>query len=184
MTVKLFHFSENKSIERFDARPVEFPSRRANGKEWLNGPLVWAIDDWHQAMYLFPRDCPRILIWRTTKTIAKDADQYFSDTQARMLVYIEKSWLARVSSASLYRYELPTTTFESLDDAGMWVSQFDVVPIEKKYINNLTKKLEQENVMLRVLDDLTPLKDIWNSTLHASGIRLRNARNWEHQDCS
>jgi hypothetical protein len=29
-----------------------------------------------------------------------------------------------------------------------------------------------------MLDDLTPLKEVWQSSLHASGIRLRNARGW------
>jgi len=53
------------------------------------------------------------------------------------------------------------------------------MPIEKKRIDNLPEKLDEENVTLRILDDLTPLKGIWNSTLHASGIRLRNAQNWQ-----
>jgi hypothetical protein len=40
--------------------------------DWLNGPLVWAIDAWHQPMYLFPRDCPRILYWPLATTNAAD----------------------------------------------------------------------------------------------------------------
>ncbi|HMG50328.1 MAG TPA: hypothetical protein VK597_07005, partial [Inquilinus sp.] len=61
--MRLFHFSDDPAIERFEPRPVRVPSARPAGREWLNGPLVWAIDDAHQMLYLFPRDCPRILAW-------------------------------------------------------------------------------------------------------------------------
>jgi cyclic pyranopterin phosphate synthase len=33
-------------------------------------------------------------------------------------------------------------------------------------------------VDLRVVDSLLPLKPLWETTLHTSGIRLRNAREW------
>ena len=66
----LFHFSCDPAIELFVPRAVRTPAKRPLGHEWLNGPLVWAIDDWHQPMYLFPRDCPRILLWRTPSTVA------------------------------------------------------------------------------------------------------------------
>lgn len=52
---RLFHFGERSDIEIFVPRPVTIPAKRAEGMDWLNGPLVWAIDDWHQPMYLFPR---------------------------------------------------------------------------------------------------------------------------------
>ena len=57
---RLYHFSDDPSITRFVPRPVLVPATRPPGSDWLNGPLVWAIDEWHQPMYLFPRDCPRI----------------------------------------------------------------------------------------------------------------------------
>jgi len=50
---RLFHFSEDDSIETFEPRPVEVPSDRAAGQEWLNGPLVWAVEENFQATYLF-----------------------------------------------------------------------------------------------------------------------------------
>ena len=34
-------------------------------------------------------------------------------------------------------------------------------------------------IELRVMQDLSPLKGVWSTTLHASGIRLRNASNWQ-----
>jgi len=29
-----------------------------------------------------------------------------------------------------------------------------------------------------VMERLTPLKNVWSTSLHASGIRLRNAQDW------
>ena len=54
--MRLFHFSEDAAITRFAPRPVAVPSARPREQEWLNGPLVWAIDEAHQPLYLFPRD--------------------------------------------------------------------------------------------------------------------------------
>jgi len=161
-----------------EPRSVFVASKRRSGYEWLNDPLVWAIDDWHQPMYLFPRDCSRIILWRTNRTTARDTETYFAGSNARMVAYIEKRWLAKLQSESIFRYELPDSSFQSLDDAGMWVSKTEVHPIEKTCISNLPNRLRKERVELRILDDLTPLRDAWKSSLHVSGIRLRNAQGW------
>lgn len=178
MNLRLFHFSDDGSIECFHPRPVRVSSPRAKGQEWLNGALVWAIDEWHQPMYLFPRECPRILLWRTDRTTEEDAEKHFGSSGARIVAYVETGWVSRLESESLYRYELPTTSFRSLGDAGMWVSSNSVQPIEMVPINDLRARLTEAAVDLRVLDVLTSLRDVWSSTLHASGIRLRNAREW------
>jgi hypothetical protein len=174
----LFHFSDDPAIELFVPRVVRTPAKRSPGREWLNGPLVWAIDDWHQPMYLFPRDCPRILLWRTPQTVAADAQVYFGASTARMLAYVEEGWADAISTATLYRYELPAKPFESLDDAGMWVSRTEVRPLRRTEIGDLAAELRAASVELRTLPDLTPLKGAWNTSLHASGIRLRNAVSW------
>lgn len=79
----------------------------------------------------------------------------------------------------LHRYELPTECFESLEDAGMWVSRAVVTPLKTTRISNLETELLANDVELRVLLVLTSLRNVWDSTLHASGIRLRNAQQWE-----
>jgi hypothetical protein len=179
MAPRLFHFSDDATIERFTPRCVRVPARRAPGQEWLNGPLVWAIDDWHQPMYLFPRDCPRILLWRTARTVSADAERYFDGSSARIVAYIEAGWADSIAAAKLYRYELPTESFESLDDAGMWVSRSPAPPLRCDEVGDLPHELRLAGVDLRTLADLTPLKDVWASSLHASGIRLRNAVKWD-----
>ena len=43
--MRLFHFSDDPDISEFVPRPVLIPSQRPAGREWLNGPLVWAIEE-------------------------------------------------------------------------------------------------------------------------------------------
>lgn len=177
--MRLFHFSEDPAIARFEPRPVRTPSPRPPGRDWLNGPLVWAIDEAHQPMYLFPRDCPRILLWPLATTRAADRAAWWGQSQARMLAYVEQGWLAALSGARLYRYELPAEPFECLDDAGMWVSRRAVTPRAVIEITDLSEALAAHDVELRVVDSLAPLRGVWDTSLHASGIRLRNAVGWQ-----
>jgi hypothetical protein len=162
----------------FVPRAVRTPAKRAAGHEWLNGPLVWAIDDWHQPLYLFPRDCPRILVWRTSSTTSTDAEPHFGSSSARMIAYIEERWADELATAVLQRYELPAASFTSLDDAGMWVSRTPVRPLARSELRHLPGVLRAAGVDLKVLSTLVPLKRVWDTTLHASGIRLRNAARW------
>lgn len=173
----LFHFSEDPAIVSFVPRPVHQPSARPPGMEWLNGPLVWAIDAWHQPMYLFPRDCPRILTWTVETTSATDRVKHFSDANTRMLAYIEPPWQQKLEVSHLFRYEMPPESFTSLNDAGMWVSRKTVIPINRRELADLPAELWQHGVELRIVPALRALNHLWQTTLHVSGIRLRNARN-------
>jgi hypothetical protein len=178
MPPRLFHFSDDETIERFQPRPVKVPSQRAVGREWLNGPLVWAIDEWHQPMYLFPRDCPRVLMWRTPETSESDALRYLGASRKRIVAYVERGWLDALGAQILHRYELPGRSFEPLNDAGMWVSRVGVDPIARTELSDLPARLGESDVELRVIETLTTLRDAWQSSLHVSGIRLRNASGW------
>lgn len=178
ITMRLFHFSEDGSIEAFEPQPVAVPAVRRAGQDWLNGPLVWAIDDWHQSLYLFPRDCPRVLIWATEHSTQSEKERWLAGTKARMLAFIEDNWAHEHSTASIWRYELPLRTFESVEDAGMWVSRERVTPLAKERVRDLPKALGDSGVELRVIPSLSALKEAWNSSLHVSGIRLRNSTTW------
>ncbi|MBP6877068.1 MAG: hypothetical protein KBC34_03530 [Phenylobacterium sp.] len=177
--MRLFHFSEDPAIARFEPRPVRTPSPRPPGRDWLNGPLVWAIDEAHQPMYLFPRDCPRILLWPLETTCADDRAAWWGESRARMLAYVERGWLAALTGARLYRYELPASSFEDLDDAGMWVSRQVVIPDAMIEVADLPAALAASDVELRPVDSLVPLREVWRTSLHASGVRLRNAVGWD-----
>lgn len=84
----------------------------------------------------------------------------------------------RLQTEVLYRYEFPTPSFQDLDDAGMWISKTEVLPLACKKINDLPSLLSTSNVEVRPLNALTPLRELWQTSLHVSGIRLRNARGW------
>ncbi len=171
--MRLFHFSDDPTIGVFEPRPVRVPSERLQGREWLNGPLVWAIDDIHDFMYLFPRDCPRILVWATPETSEEDR-RLLGDW--RGTAYIESAWLERLQAATIHRYEMPLEGFEDLQDAGMWVSRIAVVPLAFTALSRLDREFASRGIELKVVDSLTPAKALRETTLHVSAIRIRNAR--------
>jgi hypothetical protein len=176
--MRLFHFSDDGGLTRFTPRPVRVPSARPEGREWLNGPLVWAIDEARQPLYLFPRECPRILLYPTPATTAEDRERWWGVRTCRVIAHIEWAWFERFRTGRLYRYELPVAAFEDLDDAGTWVARGEVEPIAVEVINDLPAALAAQMVELRLMDSLLPLKGVWATSLHASGIRLRNAAGW------
>ena len=176
--MRLFHFSDDPGIACFVPRPVRTASTRPPGRDWLNGPLVWAIDEATQPLYFFPRDCPRILLWSTPATTAQDRERWFGTSAAKMIAHVEWAWFDRLSRESLYRYELPTETFEDLDDAGMWISRQAVTPLAVETLTDLPAMMAAHGVELRLVESLLPLRGVWSTTLHASGNRLRNAQGW------
>jgi hypothetical protein len=175
---RLFHFSERDDIEIFQPKPVDVPSTRDPGEEWLNGPLVWAVEETRQAAYCFPRDCPRILLWPTATTSAADLDAWWGDRTCSMIAHVEWRWLERLRDQSLSRYALPSAAFRQTRDEWMWVADEPVVPSTVDRLDDLLSRLQELNVELRIMESLVPLRLVWDTTLHASGIRLRNAQGW------
>jgi RimJ/RimL family protein N-acetyltransferase len=185
---RLFHFSEDPAIEVFEPRPVRVPSARPPGLDWLNGPLVWAVDDWHAPMFFFPRDCPRIMLWRLPQTTEADLDHWWrGDRRRRMQAHIETAWLERVGVGRLYRYAFDPDSFERVEAAGgpgYWVAREAVRPLELAPVGDLPAALDAAGVELHAMDDLLPFNGAWLSTLHFSGSRLRNAVGWEARDAA
>jgi hypothetical protein len=180
VNARLFHFSDDPSIDRFVPRPVRVPSERPAGMEWLNGPLVWTVTEQRQAAYLFPRDCPRILLWLTPTTTDEDRRAWWGERDASMIACVEWRWLDALRATELFRYELPAETFRPIEDDGwMQVSDREVAPIGVDRCGDLLEAHARLAVELRFMDSLRPLADVWSTSLHASGIRLRNAHDWE-----
>lgn len=173
------HFSDNPNISIFRPRPLRVHVDRPAGQEWLNGSLVWATDEAHELLYLFPRECPRIVFWSLPETTQQDKELWMGEaTSSTAIACIEQAWLSRFNLGQVYRYELPADCFEYTGEVGMWVCRTDVIPVSLTHFSRLPAELAERNIALRVFDRLTPLKNIWQSTLHASGIRLRNAQDW------
>lgn len=165
----LYHFSENPGIEAFEPRPGRSIEGRPDGEQ-----LVWAIDEFHAPMYLFPRDCPRIILWALRDSTAEDIERWLVPERT-MVAHVEERWLPELRSCALYRYRFDPTSFESIHDHGTHVSTERVVPLEVERIGDLEGALATANVELRALEQLQPLADAWSSSLHFSGLRLRNA---------
>jgi hypothetical protein len=167
----LYHFSEDPSIERFEPRVP--PAQPAVG------PVVWAIDTWHQPMYWTPRDCPRVLFWPLPTTTTADRDCWWSGVSGRIVLAIEWRWLDRLRTTPMYRYVFPDDTFESLNDAGMHVSRQTVVPLRVVPLRPLLDELRDGQIELRLCHSLVPLGSaIIQTSLHYSLIRMRNAEGW------
>lgn len=169
--MRLYHFSEDPAIARFEPRS---PRARPEVE-----PLVWAVDEAHQAAYLFPRDCPRVLLWATPNTTPEDRERWLGPATPRMLACVEWDWREALLSTQLHCYELPPASFAPLrDDPWMWVSREPVRPLQVQPVGPLLDALAAEGVELRLVPSLAPYAGAWESSLHVSGIRLRNARTW------
>jgi hypothetical protein len=129
-------------------------------------------------MYLFPRDCPRIVMFRKPDSTPGDLATWWGTRDCHAIAHIEWAWWERVAHEPLHRYELPEATFESLGDAGMYVSREGVTPQARETFASLPAAMQAMKVELRVMERLTPLWDIWSTSLHVSGNRLRNAQGW------
>jgi hypothetical protein len=182
--MRLFHFSEDAYINRFEPRPLRVAAQRPPSMEWLNGSLVWAIDDAHQRLYLFPRECPRIVLWATQETTESDKAAWLGglDEQTVAVAYVEHAWRQQLERCTLVRYEMPADTFVDTGDAGMWVSRSIVIPCARSHMGNLGNSLAECQTKLVFVESLVPFKSVWQSSINASGIRLRNAAGWREQD--
>lgn len=174
----LYHFSDDPSIAHFVPRPTATAPQGA--------PVVWAIDDAHAPMYYFPRDCPRACFWPGPATPETDRARWFGGVDARMVIVMESGWLARLRTATLYRYHMPEATFHPAradDPSGRWVSRQPVTPVAVESVGDLLAALVAAEVELRITPRLLDLwRDVIQSTLEFSGTRLRNAVGWRFED--
>ena len=164
----LFHFSEDPSIETFEPHvPHSNPTHR---------PAVWAIDEDHQALYWFPRDCPRIPAWPRNEAERRHFEATFCTNAARVHA-IESAWLDTIRTTALYRYVLPSQSFERWPQAsGQWVSETVVEPLDVVPIGDLLTLHAAECIDMRITPSLWPLHDLAVSELwDFSIVRMRNA---------
>lgn len=106
----LFHVSEEGPFERMEPRPSP------PGTPWSGRELVWAVDDEHLALYLVPRDCPRVC-W------ASDGERNgLLASPVPRVVAVEAGWLPRIAATKLFVHRLDSHPFVVADAiAGYWV---------------------------------------------------------------
>jgi hypothetical protein len=121
-----------------------------------------------------------VLLWLTPETTQADHDRWWGNRPGTPLIaHVEWDWYETLRTHTLYRYELPTETFEPLeDDAWMWVSHTTVEPLALKVITDIPAAMAEAGVELRLMPSLAPLWGAWETTVHFSGIRLRNSKTW------
>ena len=163
-----YYFSEDPHIGRFIPRPVRVsPSNEA---------LVWAVDSPRCHLYYFPRDCPRVVIWNSSRTSAEDIETFFGHTTSAVIAAIESRWLERLRNTTIYRYTLPPGFVLRDEPAGYWVSERETLPIDVEPIPDLMTALIDAGVELRIMPSLVPMRDaVISSTVEFSIIRWRNA---------
>lgn len=166
--MRLYHFSDEPGIARFEPRPS---ASRPQGQA-----CVWAIDEAHSPLYFFPRDCPTVVYWPTELTSDADRATFWTGVAACMVAAIEWNWFDALSTRALYGYELPHGSFEPLHDYGAHLSRVAVVPIRVDELRNLPAHWAGAAVELRLSPRLLPLHlAISASTMEFHSIRLRNA---------
>ncbi len=167
--MRLFHFSEDPSIERFTPHVAPTSAIR-------DEPFVWAIDDWHAPMYFTPRDCPRACFWPGARTSTDDREIWLHGLEPRFVMCVEAGWLAALRQATVYRYEMPVEGFAPGPEGAHWVSRGTVEPLGMEPVGDLVDAIVAAGVELRLVSRLGPLwRRVTTSTLEFSGTRLRNA---------
>ncbi len=165
----LFHFSENPGITRFVPHvPRTNPTY---------GPAVWAIDESHSPLYWFPRDCPRVAAWPRNATEATAFRDAFA-TDAHRVHVIEASWVDRLGTTIVYRYELDAADFVPWEDAsGQSICDHEVAPLSVAPIGDLLTLHSDAGIELRIVENLWPLHDLAHrGPWDFSTVRMGNAR--------
>ncbi len=168
VTSILHHFSEDPSIVRFEPHiPRSNPKQR---------PAVWAIDAEHAPLYWFPRDCPRVTAWPRNSGERVEFRKRLV-TSARRLHAIEATWLDRMRTTQLYRYDFDGRDFTPWPEAsGQWISHEAVESVAVTAMSDLVGAHLEARIELRLVADLWPLVELVKSgRWDFSCVRLVNA---------
>ena len=163
----LLHFSESATLTRFE--PTVPPGGAGE-------PFVWAIAPERAALYLLPRECPRIGFWAKSDTSPSDRYRFLSQTPARRVVVIESSWVGRLCACKLFAYRFAPDLFSLTAMDGYYTTQVPVTPESVRPVGDLLEAIAGENAELRIAPNLWTIHDaVQDSTLNVSVLRMRNA---------
>ncbi len=171
MDTILLHFSEEAGIETFVPRPNKsYPHLE---------PAVWAIDQEHAAHYYFPRDCPRVIYWKSETSTDEDMDLFFRCSAVDKIMVIENRWLRRLQETRLYVYEFDPEGFKRFEEAktaGYYISHREVKPVRVAVMDDLLGCILAQGIELRFTPSLGTVRNaVIHSTLDFSIIRYANA---------
>ena len=164
----VYHFSEDGAIERFVPRPAPSDPAEPAG--------VRAVGPDHSPLYWFPRHCPRVSVWASTRSQREVLQDRFG-TDALRICAVESSWLDRIRVCHLYRYEFDMAPFRPESQPGHFVAIEPVEPIARVRLDDLLGMHAAAGVELRLAPKLGHLVDlILASGLPYHLVRLRDIR--------
>jgi len=169
--LRLFHVSEESGISVFHPRT---PTR----KDMTDSPpLIWAIAENRLSNFLTPRDCPRVCFHRNGKADSDDLS-LFSSPDVLSVLAIERIWLEKMKSTTLYLYQFDPDGFVLQDAcAGYYVSEKTQTPISVTEIKDVFPLLSAYKTEVLILDNLWPLADkVMKTNLDWSLCRMKNAQ--------
>lgn len=165
--LRLFHFSDRDDLDVFVPRaPLRHPDAE---------PLVYAIDEPHSPLYLFPRDCPRIGVWPE------------GDPRSMRLL-IDRRCEAAWRGQSLFRYEFdPRDGFVDCHDHGVWIAHETVRPVGKTVLRSLPREIAGHGLSVEIVASLAqasreffdPIERRFTTSLHVSMIRMSLLPDWD-----
>lgn len=134
--------------------------------------MVWAVDEFHLANYLLPRECPRVC-WAV-----RDApSNVLLASPADRVIAIEQAWLPALEGVCLRVHELDAAGFTVLDAAaGYWVNEQRACVLAVREVTDCQTAIAEHGAELRIATSLWPYVD---AVVAVGGdfscIRLRNA---------
>lgn len=164
----VYHFSEDGTIEHFVPRPAPSDPAQPAG--------VRAVGADHAPLYWFPRHCPRVSVWASTRAHREVLRERFG-TDAVRICAVESAWLDRIRACELYRYEFDMASFRPEDQPGHFVAIDPVEPIARVRLDDLLGMHAAAGVELRLAPKLVHLVDqILAAGLPYHIVRLRDIR--------
>lgn len=166
--MRLFHFSDHDDIDVFVPRaPLRHPDAE---------PLVWAVDEAHEGMYLVPRNCPRISVWK------------LDSGPVAMRVLIDRRFEPDWRTGRLVRYELPSAGFEATDVPGVKVNRGTVRPLAIAILTDLPAEADKRGIRVEVVESLSkaalefydPSTRQFEAGWHVSMNRMTLLGDWYH----
>lgn len=170
--MRIFHVSEQADIRLFvPRRPTREDLDQQVG-------LVWAIDEARLPNYLLPRNCPRVTYHVGPQTTAQDQARFFSSSTLCHAVVVERGWLKRIQTTTLWLYEFDPSGFAVQDEiAGYYVATTPQRPVRVLRVDDLLAVLLGRGVELRFVDNLWELADqVQHSSLNFSFCRMSFAQ--------
>jgi hypothetical protein len=169
-TPTLFCLSEDPKIEIFE------PSFSPGFARLVRQAVVIAFSYQSLSQYLFPPECPRVVMNQLPTSSPADLVRFLGPARAESVIAVEASWYKRIQQTTLYCYEVPKALFFPLEGAdSIFISHQRVKPMTAKPIYDLLEELMKRNIEIRFLPRLDRLlKPVMLSTIGHHLIQIQN----------